>query len=183
MPSPKESGIEKIILLPVDVSKSTENLSEGASKKSLERGREVLEQTIEEFMADNPNIVSVSKEKQESLLEGYNKDRLQQAKEIGQKLQADAVLITEISDYRQRVGGDYSVEYPAAITFKYRLLNSRSGSTLCAGSYSGSQMPWTENLLSFGKAISRGGKWITAKDLTKEAVTEKFQDCQYFTKK
>jgi len=180
--TPPSLEISNILVLPVDLSPVPETSENGTSKKSLSQGQQVLGETMREYLNGKDQVNFITSEKQETLLKDYNQDRLHQAMSVGEQLSADAVLVSQIERFSKRQGGDYSIESPASLSFKYRLIEAASGQTLCAGSYNASQEPWTANILSFKKTMSRGGKWITAKKLTTEAVTEKFNDCSYLNK-
>ena len=174
--------VEHIAVLSADLIPTSEYNENGTTQKSLEEGRDVLDKSILQYFSGKNGIEFISLEKQETLLKEYNQDRLAQARNIGRQLKADAVLVSQIQRYSDRDGKNYSVKSPASLAFKYHLILTQSGQTLCMGSFDASQKPWLENLLSFKKTMSRGGKWIKGEDLALEAVSEKFNTCRYFKK-
>lgn len=176
----EQLAIHNILVLSTDISTDKGHSRDGKSKKNLEEGRRILDQQIKRYFINNNKITFISSEKQETLLKSYNQNRLQRAIHLGKQLSADAVLVCQIDRFQKRDGKEYSVIEPAALAFKYRLVETSSGQTLCVGSYDELQKPWTENILSFKKTMSRGGKWIKAENLAIEAINEKFDTCNYF---
>ena len=51
---------------------------------------------------------------------------------------------------------------------------------LCHGRFDERQQSVMENLLSLGKASSRGFSWITAEQLMREGLKERLDQCGYF---
>jgi len=103
------------------------------------------------------------------------------ARYIGQQMGVDAVMLTLVSRYTERDGGDYSVNQPASVSFKYQLIHVPTGKELCMGVFDETQQTLLSNLFSFSKASSRGFKWVKAEQLTREGLNEKLNDCQYLT--
>lgn len=101
-------------------------------------------------------------------------------KEIGEEADCKNLFITTLSKFRQRQGGEMAVNVPAAAAFEMRLVESDSGRTLWASTFNETQSSLMENLFSFGRAQSRGFKWITVEELASQGVQEKLQECPYF---
>ena len=74
----------------------------------------------------------------------------------------------------------YGVKEPAAVTFDYRLYEVNEGKVLCHGRFDERQQSVMENLLTLGKASSRGFSWITAEQLMREGLKERLDQCGYF---
>ncbi len=170
--------LNTVIVLPTEIIKS-EKISYSQTK-NLENGSTVLENVIHQYLANKNGIKFISNEQQETLLNSYNQDRYAQALSIGKQLKGDAVLTSRINRYSEREGKEYAVDAPASISFEYRLMLLETGQTLCAGVFDETQKSWSENILFFKKVFNRGGKWITAEELTKEGLTQKFDSCRYF---
>jgi hypothetical protein len=102
---------------------------------------------------------------------------LEQARKIAQQYQCNTVLDLSVSRYVERVGGDYGVKQPAAVTFAYRLYETGEGRVLCHGRFDERQQAVMENLLTLPKAQSRGLIWLTAEDLARDGLREKFGEC------
>lgn len=104
---------------------------------------------------------------------------LEKARAIAQQYQCNAVLDLTLSRYVERVGGDYGVKQPAAVTFAYRLYETDEGKVLCHGRFDEQQQSLMENLFTLPKARSRGLTWLTAEELARDGLHQKFGECSY----
>lgn len=91
---------------------------------------------------------------------------------VGKNLDADAVLIGNISDYSERRGGEFGVESPASVVFEVQLLNATNGEVIWEAYFTETQKTLLENVAEIRKFIKRRAKWITADELAKEGVVE-----------
>lgn len=91
----------------------------------------------------------------------------------------DAVLTTTVLRFAQRQGTSYAVDAPASAAFEMRIYSVPSGKVLWAGDFSETQQALMSNLFSFGKAKSRGFKWITVEELLAQGIKERVADCPY----
>lgn len=101
-------------------------------------------------------------------------------KEIGEQARCGAVLMSTLTTFRQRQGGTMAVDVPASAAFELQLLEAHSGKTLWFSTFNETQASLMSNLFSFGKAQSRGFKWITVEELVAQGVSEKIEECPYF---
>ena len=86
--------------------------------------------------------------------------------ETGARLGAEAVMIGHIYRYEERQGRSYSIRRPAAVTFGLNLVRVPDGKLLWSGAYEEVQQSLTENLFRMGTFFKRGGKWLTAGELS-----------------
>jgi len=100
-------------------------------------------------------------------------------KEIGEVSGCNNVLITTLSHFRQRQGGEMAAGDPASAAFEMKLIEADTGRTLWMSTFNETQSSLFENLFSFSKAQSRGFKWITVEELVSQGVQEKLQECPY----
>jgi hypothetical protein len=98
---------------------------------------------------------------------------------VSDKMSCEAVLITTIHRFKQRVGGEYGIDEPASAAFEMRLFNTRSKNVIWAADFNETQESLLENIFSFGKAESRGFKWITVEDLATRGIKERLAECPY----
>jgi hypothetical protein len=98
---------------------------------------------------------------------------------VGEEMNCDAVLVTTIRRFKQRVGGEYGVDEPASAAFDMRLFSTRSKNVVWAADFNETQESLLSNIFSFGKAESRGFKWITVEDLVTQAIKERIAECPY----
>lgn len=100
-------------------------------------------------------------------------------KEVGAKLGCDAMLLTTVSRFTQREGSSYAVDSPASVSFDMKLINVNNGASLWSTTFSETQESVMSNLFSWGKAESRGFKWITAEELISQGVKERLEVFPY----
>ncbi len=72
--------------------------------------------------------------------------------------------------YEERQGGDYAVDKPAHVGFHMHLISK--GTVKQVFVYEESQQALMENLLSIGKFLKRGGKWVTAERLSSDGINK-----------
>jgi len=94
------------------------------------------------------------------------------ALEVGKSLNSDAVLVGNISAFREREGGELGSASPASVAFGVQLLNSESGVKIWESYYAETQEPLSQDVTKIGKFWKRRGKWVTANHLAKEGVMD-----------
>lgn len=132
---------------------------------------------LQEYFAEQPQVVILSDDQLESLLGGATGNRQQLIRVAGEKLNCQAALLITLKRYRERLGDEYSATEPASLAFEFRLVNTIDGNLLCYGQFDETQQPVSENILAIGKAFKRGFKWITVAELTREGLRHKFESC------
>ena len=93
-------------------------------------------------------------------------------KQVGRELGADGLLVGYIFRYRERKGYPYSVEKPASVAFDVHLIRVSDGIVAWRGACDKTQSSLMENILQIASFYKRGGRWLTAKELTEEGVSE-----------
>ncbi len=169
--------LQAIIILPVATLVSSDDQANLKRAQQLQRGAETMDRLLTDYFAEMDNVKVISVEQMQVLSKNYRSSRAEQAREIGQRLGCDAVLLTTINRYGERQGSDYSADQPASVAFNFKLLAIKSGRTICSGFFDESQKSLFENLLSFSGAARRQFKWITATDLAKEGIQQRFATC------
>lgn len=92
---------------------------------------------------------------------------VQRARDAG----VDVLLVPQVIDWRERVGGTAGVITPAAVAIDYFLIDARDGGTLLQRShYAVQQQALASNLLGVKAFFQRKGKWITAEELAAESM-------------
>lgn len=172
--------IESLVVLPVEIQKS-ENGYDTATIRQLETGAATLNAMLQEMLADKKGLQFLTENRKESMLADFHGNPQATARYLGQQLGVDAVLVTLLSRYSERDGGEYSVNDPASVSFKTQLIHVATGTTLCLGVFDETQQTLLSNLFSFAKASKRGFKWITVEQLSREGLHEKLNDCRYTT--
>ncbi len=172
--------IASIVVLPAEIERSDKGY-DYATTRQLETGVATINTILQEMLADKKNILFLTENQKESLLSDFSGNPQATALYLGQQLGVDSVMLTLVSRYTERDGGDYSINQPASVSFKYQLIHVPTGKALCMGVFDETQQTLLSNLFSFSKASSRGFKWIKAEQLTREGLNEKLNDCQYLT--
>ncbi len=150
-----------------------------AEAKKLRKGVQVLDRLLQEQFAGRKDIRFVS-DSQLYGMEGNLADNfLEQAGAIARRFSCNAVLETTLWRYSERVGGKYTAKEPASVTFEYRLVETDNGTVLCQGRYDEVQKSVLENLYNLKKASERGFTWVTAEELLREGLHDKFDQCSY----
>ncbi|MBI5559168.1 MAG: hypothetical protein HY885_16210 [Deltaproteobacteria bacterium] len=173
--------IETVVVMPVEIVKSQDKRAESVNRQ-LEAGAKILSGILTDKLSDKKGIQLLTENQKESIIGDFQGNSLAVARYIGQQTGSDAVLITELTRFSERDGGEHSVNQPASVTFKCQLFHVDSGSTLCLGVFDETQQPLLSNLFSFGKASKRGFKWITGEQLAREGLDEKLNECQYLNR-
>lgn len=91
---------------------------------------------------------------------------------VGAELEADGILIGYVFRYRERKGYTYSVEKPASVAFDIHLVRASDGLVVWRGAFDYTQSTLMEDIFQLSAFYKRGGKWSTARELTKEGVAE-----------
>jgi len=92
------------------------------------------------------------------------------ARQLGQALNADAVIFGTVSRYVDRVGGEFGAKQPAAVGIKLQLISVKSAAILWTGSFDEEQQPLSSNLLNWWQFWEGGPKWFSAPEFTHLAV-------------
>ena len=91
---------------------------------------------------------------------------------VGKNFQADALIMGRVYRYQERIGTKLAADTPASVAFDVLLLEADSGRLLWEGHFKETQKSLSENLYNFRKFFKRGGKWLTAAELTDIGVEE-----------
>ena len=92
--------------------------------------------------------------------------------EVARSVKADAVLVTAIYRFRQRVGNAYGVDRPASLAMSVYLFKSPSGQRLWSAQYDETQRSLLENLFQIDSFVKRKGVWVTADEMASGAMAD-----------
>jgi len=171
-------AVSGVAVMPVRSAMETEDGLSLAEEKMMREGVQVMNGLMKEALAGKSGIRFVSVAQtggQEGVV-----NNLDAARRIAAQQGCNTVLETTLSRYVERVGGDYGVKQPAAVTFTYKLYEIGEGRVLCHGGFDEKQQSVMENLLTLPKAQSRGLVWLTAEELARDGLREKLGQCPYF---
>lgn len=94
---------------------------------------------------------------------------------VGKCIQADFLLVPQITHWRERVGSDAGVEVPASVALDFYLIDVKH-ERMTRSRYEETQEALSENLFTARKFASRGGKWVTATRLASDGIEEKLME-------
>ena len=175
-------AVSGIAVMPVRSAVDFEEAVSLADEKSLKDGVQVMDSLLKQVLAGKPGVRFVA---QQSEAGGSERrvNNLEAARRIAAQQGCNAILETTLSRYNERVGGDYGVKQPAAVTFAYKLYEVGDGRVLCHGRFDEQQQPVMENLLALPRAKTRGFTWLTAEELARDGLQERLGQCSYIESK
>lgn len=167
-------AISCIAVMPVVTAAEYDDMAvQQESSDTLLKGSQVLSALLDEELAGK-KVQFVGEQDVD-----MGSPSLERSRAIADKYQCNSVLDLTVSRYEERIGGDYGVKQPAAVTFAYRLIETGEGRVLCHGRFDERQQSVMENLFTLSKAKSRGMIWLTAEELARDGLREKFGECSY----
>jgi len=94
---------------------------------------------------------------------------------VGKCIQADLLLVPQITHWRERVGSTAGVETPASVALDFYLIDVKN-ERMIRTRYEETQEALIENLLTAKKFADRGGQWVTATRLASDGIDEKLME-------
>lgn len=171
-------AVSKVLVLPTKVMSSDES-THAAKNQRLQSGAVFMDDVIQAELAGNPRIAFIGDPFSRSSLTSVDGGIVGQVRKLGEDYGCDAVLVVTLEQFKDRVGGNASVESPASAEFAMRLIETDSGRVLWSSSFKETQEALMSNVFSFGKVMDRGFKWITVEEMVGEALRDMLQDCPY----
>lgn len=172
--------VKSILVFPVKSAKEKNELDYSKTRQ-IEAGIDILTSVLEDELSLQEHVTFVAEDQKESLMGDFRGNEIDLIQHVATQLGGDAVLITTLNRFIEREGRSRSVNQPASVAFTYRLIHAETGKTLCMGVFDETQQTLFSNIFSFSKAKKRGFKWISAEELTREGVNEKFAECSYLS--
>ncbi|TKB23635.1 hypothetical protein FCL47_21560 [Desulfopila sp. IMCC35006] len=186
--SGKDDGLEAqapfvplscIAVLPASTSADVDETISYEKAQTLEQGAAYATEVMQRVLQGKAKVRFVSSDQMMSLVPDISGGISGTVAALGQKLNCDGVLLTTVRQYRQRQGTDYSVDAPAAVDFSMVLRHSTDGNIVWSADFREEQESVLENLFSFGKAKSRGFKWVTVEYLMEQGIQDRLRNCPY----
>lgn len=97
---------------------------------------------------------------------------LQRAEQIGKILKTSTVLIGSVSQFTERDGTAYAISRPASVGISVQLIHAEDGHLLWKASYNETQKSLFEDISAYRLFFRRGSRWLTAKELSEDAVEQ-----------
>jgi hypothetical protein len=94
---------------------------------------------------------------------------------VAKCIQADYLLVPQLTTWRERVGSSGGVETPASVAIDFYLIDVKQERML-RSRYEETQKSLLEALYKANKFAARGGKWVTATRLAQDGIDEKLME-------
>jgi hypothetical protein len=173
--------IKSIGILPAQPAWVTILPSDTQTRQQREAGSSIINLLLSDYFRDYRDVRFISQTELEGLHPAQSGQALYLAREAGQQLHYDAVLVTEVERYQTRTGSAYAVDNPASVAFSLKLLAIASGQVVWSADFDQTQQPLFENILS-SRSTGSGFRWLTAAELAKAGLTKKLNNCPYLIK-
>lgn len=173
--------IKSIGVLPAQPARITILPSDTKTRQQREAGSTIINSLLSDYFRDYRDVRFISQTELEGLHPAQSGQALYLAREAGQQLHYDAVLVTEVERYQTRTGSAYAVDTPASVTFSLKLLAIASGQIIWSADFDQTQQPLFENILG-SRSTGSGFRWLTAAELAKAGLTKKLNSCPYLSK-
>jgi hypothetical protein len=136
--------------------------------------RRDLTRLIYRKLADFPQleIVPLNKAERAMIGENFERDPMGSALRMGRAFGVDGVVLGWGFRYEERIGGAFSVQRPASVSFIIHLVGVKEGSVLWSGLFQETQQALSEDIRRFGSFLRRGGIWQKAKGLASAGMGE-----------
>jgi len=180
--APGDSGqevaaIHTIGVLPADIV-SRQPSKDDEAMTELQAGTETFNSLLADYFQGFQDVSLISQNELEGLSSKESGKPLYLAREAGQQLHYDAVLITSVERYQARDGSEYAVITPASVSFSLKLLAVESGQVLWSADFDQTQQPLFENILKT-RSTGSGFRWLSASELASAGLTKKLDSCPY----
>lgn len=96
--------------------------------------------------------------------------------DYGKKRGTHYLLVPQIIDWSERQGSDAGVVDSAHVRLEFYLLNIDEGRVVNRAIFEEKQVGLVDDLLSVGDFVKRGGKWLTARELTDDGMAKAARD-------
>ncbi|HUK55453.1 MAG TPA: hypothetical protein VLY20_02205 [Nitrospiria bacterium] len=97
---------------------------------------------------------------------------LERAEQIGKILKTSTVLFGSVTTFTEREGDAYGIRKPASVGFTVQLIHPEDGHLLWKASYNETQKSLMEDISAFHLFFRRGGRWLTAAELSDDGVEQ-----------
>ncbi len=169
-----------VAVLPVMVPVAGNDFLSPMQKKNLQKGSLYLDSVIADELKKTDQFQMLTENQLDAILGDPWGGRLQQIRTIGKATRCGAVLKTDLTKYRQRVGSNMSIETSAAAAFSMELIDVKTGIVFWTTSFDESQKALLDDIFSFNTAERRGFKWLSVEELSRDGVKSRLKEFPYF---
>ncbi len=168
-----------IVVLPANTSVDNDGTINYDKAQSLEKGARYADGVIQTKLTGNSKVRLLSKVQLGKLVPAIEGGFSGTVVSIGKKMNCDAVLVTVVSRFKQRVGSELASDSPASAEFKMVLRHSEKGAVLWSADFRETQDSFLSNIFSYNKVQSRGLKWISVEQLMEQGINQRLEECPY----
>ncbi len=168
-----------IVALPVETVLRDDGIVAYDEAAQLQSGAAYMDTVLAGQLAGRNHVRVLSSRQLMALIPEGSAASQQLIDRVATELKCNGILVTTLSRYEQRIGGNYGVERPASVTFTMKLYDARQGAVLWHGMFAETQESLFANLLSFDTAAKRKLRWITAEEMAEQGLIEKVRECPY----
>ncbi len=157
-----------------------ENLpkSGAGTPAELQDGVETINSLLADYFSKSRKISMISQNALEGLSSTESGKPFYLAREAGQQLNYDAILITSVERFQKREGSEYAVIKPASVAFSFKLLDVDKGQIIWSADFDQTQQPLFENILKT-RSTGSGFRWLTAAELAAAGLNKKLNSSPY----
>lgn len=95
---------------------------------------------------------------------------------VGACLDADMILVPQLTEWRNLEGSAMGAETPSSVTMDFYLIDVKRAQLVNRYHFEETQQSLTDNLLNIDKFFNRHGKWLTADELAAEGMRQAVQE-------
>lgn len=96
--------------------------------------------------------------------------------QVGACLDADMILVPQLTQWYELEGSGMGAERPASVTMDFYLIDVKRQQLVGRYHFEETQQTLTDNLLNIDKFVDRGGQWLSAVDLAKEGMRQAVEE-------
>jgi hypothetical protein len=171
--------IKTIGVLPAQSSQIVK--SEESIPAEIEKGVETINQLLADFFRSYQHVSLISQSELDGLSSAESGRPFYLAREAGEQLNYDAVLITVVKRFKAREGSEMAVVNPASVAFSLWLLEVKKGQVIWSADFDQTQQPLFENILK-SRSTGSGFRWLSAEELAAAGLTKKLNSSPYLEK-
>jgi hypothetical protein len=139
--------------------------------------KEIVGELFTEKLKEFKDTEVMPPEKVSAFYERINAESLKKPvidvlKKTGAELGVDVLAVGYVFRYMERIGYDYSAEKPASVGFEISFINVKNGEVIWRGVFDKTQKSLMEDVFQISSFYKGGGKWLTARQLTKQGLDE-----------
>ena len=95
---------------------------------------------------------------------------------IARKADVDMLLVPQVIDWRERDGGEAGVARGAAVKVDFHLIDITRARVFKRSVFEEEQVGLTDNLLTIGQFFKRKARWVSAEELSAEAMIKAIKE-------